>query len=450
MTIDRDAWQARLDDLASPDSLPGLSLGILSDGEVHTFASGVLNLATAVDATPDSVFQIGSVTKAYTATLLLMLADDGLLDLDAPLVSVMPELAWGDAAAREAVTARHLLTHTSGIDGDHFLDLGRGEDVLERYVATCGELAQVFAPGAAWSYSNTGFAIAGRLIERVTGLTYDEALAQRLLRPLGMTHSCTLPEEALRHRAAFGHVPGADGLELAPLVATPRTMGSAGGLAASAADVLAFARLYLDGGTGPGGGRLLSESAVAAAFAPAVRVPDPSLADDWGLGFMLRTWDGTRITGHDGGTVGQGASLRILPDHGTAVVVLGNGPGLGAAMESLTATAIEEICGIRPPAPLEPSTGAADVSEWAGVYERVNMRIAVSDAPSGAPAVQIDIGGLAAESLGRDSFSGTIRQAADGTFLTDALGAFMPIVPFSLSDGTRCLHFAGRAQPEVR
>src|SRR5690606_4399813 len=160
----------------------------------------------------DSVFQLGSVTKTFTATLLLMLADEGLLDLDAPLVSVLPELTWGDADAREIVTARHLLTHTSGIDGDHFLDLGRGEDVLERYVGTCGDLAQVVAPGAAWSYCNTGFAIAGRLVERLTGQTYDDALADRLLRPLGMTRSCTLPEEALRHRAAFGHVPGPDGL----------------------------------------------------------------------------------------------------------------------------------------------------------------------------------------------------------------------------------------------
>jgi len=448
MTIDRDAWQSRLDAFVSTESLPGLTLGILSDDEVHVFASGVLNIATEVHVTPDSVFQIGSVTKAYTATLLLMLVDDGLLELDTPLVSMIPELAWGDASAREMVTVRHLLTHTSGIDGDHFLDLGRGEDVLERYVATCGDLAQVFAPGAAWSYSNTGFAIAGRLIEKLTGLTYDQALAERVLRPLGMTRSCTLPEEALRHRAAFGHVAGADGLELAPVVATPRTMGSAGGVAASAADVLALARLYLDGGVDRNGRRLLTEAAISNAFTPQVPVPDPSLADDWGLGFMLRTWDGARVVGHDGGTVGQGASLRILPDHGVAVVVLGNGPGLGTAMDELVRSAVEELCGIQPPPPLAPSTDASeDRHEWAGVYERVNMRITVSGE---TPSVQIEIGGLAAESLGSDSFSGRIQRAPDGTFLTDALGAFMPIVPFSLADGTRCLHFAGRAQPEVR
>lgn len=448
MTLDSDAWQARLDAFAAPESLPGLTLGILSDGEVHTFASGVLNLATGVQTTPDSVFQVGSVTKAHTATLLLMLADDGLLDLDAPLISTLPELAWGDASAREVVTTRHLLTHTSGIDGDHFLDLGRGEDVLERYVATCGGLAQVFAPGAAWSYSNTGFAIAGRLIEKLTGLTYDQALEERLLRPLGMTRSCTLPEEALRHRAAFGHVPGSDALELAPTVATPRTMGPAGGVAASATDVLALARLYLDGGVGPDAGRLLTAAAAEHAFTAQVHVPDPSLADAWGVGFMLRTWDGARIVGHDGGTVGQGASLRILPDHGVAVVVLGNGPGLGTAMDDLIRAAVQELCGIQPSPPLAPSAEmTADCGDWAGVYERVNMRITVSD---DSPSVQVDIGGLAAESLGRNSFSGSIRRASDGTYLTDALGAFMPIVPFSLADGTRCMHFAGRAQLEVR
>lgn len=446
MPIDTEVWQGRLDALATPESTPALALGVLSGGQVQTIASGVLNLATGVAATSDSVFQIGSVTKTYTATLLLMLADDGLLDLDAPLISLLPELTWGDAAAREIVTARHLLTHTSGIDGDHFLDLGRGEDVLARYVATCGDLVQVFAPGAAWSYCNTGFAIAGRLIETLTGRTYDEALAERVLQPLGMTRSCTLPEEALRHRAAFGHVPGPDGLELAPVVATPRTMGAAGGVAATAADVLALARLYLGGGVGPDGARLLSNGTVSRAWTPQVGVPDPSLGHAWGLGFMLDEWSGARIVGHDGGTVGQGASLRIVPESGVAVVVLGNGPGLGTAMPELADGVIEELCGVRSPGLLTPSDDAPDVGEWAGVYERVNMRIAVS---ADGPRVDIGIGGPAADSLGSDSFTGTISRAADGTYLTDALGAHMPIVPFTLADGTRAVHFGGRAQPLV-
>ncbi len=447
MPIDRDAWQSRLDALASPESTPGLALGVLSDGEVHTFAAGTLNLATGVAATSDSVFQLGSVTKIFTATLLLMLADEARLDLDAPLIEAMPELTWGDAAARRVVTARHLLTHTSGIDGDHFLDLGRGEDVLERYVATCGDLAQVLPPGVAWSYCNTGFAIAGRLIEKITGQTYDDALAERLLHPLGMTRSSTLPEDALRHRAAFGHVPGADGLELAPVVATPRTMGPAGGLAASAADVLAFAQLLLEGGVGPDGRRLLSEAAVSAALAPQVEVPDPSMGAAWGLGFMLDAWDGVQLTGHDGGTVGQGSSLRIVPERGVAVVVLGNGPGLGEAMTTLVAEVLAQTCDMKPPAELTPDADApVDVHDWAGVYERVNMRIAVS---ADGPAVEIRIAGLAAESLGQDTFTGSITSNADGTYLTDALGAPMPIVPFTVADGTRALHFAGRAQPLV-
>lgn len=447
MSIDRDTWQARLDTLATPDSTPALALGILVEGEMHTFAAGTLNLTTGVAATADSVFQLGSVTKLFTSTMLLSLVDEGLLALDAPLVAALPELTWGEAMARETVTARHLLTHTSGIDGDHFLDLGRGEDVLERYVQTCGELAQVVPPGAAWSYCNTGFAIAGRVIEKLTGQTYDEALAERLLNPLGMTHSSTLPEEALRHRAAFGHVPGPEGLELAPVVATPRTMGPAGGLATSAADVLAFARLLLEGGIAADGTRLLSAETIAAAWQPQVVVPDPSLGSAWGLGFRVDDWDGTRLVGHDGGTVGQGASLRIVPEHKVAVVVLGNGPGLGEAMESLIADAVAETCGARPPAELAPASGAeVDVRGWSGVYERVNMRIAVSVE---GPTVEIGIAGLAAESLGQDHFTGAIHQAPDGTYLTDALGAFMPIVPFTLADGTRALHFAGRAQPLV-
>lgn len=448
MPIDVTSWQQRLDEYTAEGSSPAVSIAVLSSGQVQTLASGVLNKSTGVEATTDSVFQIGSVTKAYTATLLLSLAEDGLLDLDEPLITYMPELQWGDHVARTEVTTRHLLNHTSGIDGDHFLDLGRGEDVLERYVATCGELAQVLPVGATWSYCNTGFAVAGRLIEKLTSMTYDRAIAELLFEPLGLSHSCTLPEDALKFRAAYGHVPGENGLELAPVVSTPRTMGSAGGVISTAEEVIDFVRLYLDGGRTHSGRQLLSARSIEQAWEPQAVVWDPSMGQHWGLGWMLTEWGGKKVVGHDGGTVGQGSFVRVIPDEQIAVVLLGNGPGVGDLMPEIVGGIIEDLSGVPAPAPLEPDGEAVEKQAWFGSYERVNMHIEVTSQPEGA-RVEVGIGGLAADTLGTNSFTGDLARAADGTHLTNAIGDWMPLVPFTLEDGTDGVHFAGRAQPRV-
>ena len=160
---------------------------------------------------------------------------------------------------------RHLLTHTSGIDGDIFTDTGRGDDCLERYVALLAEAAQNHPLEATWSYCNSGFSLAGRVIEKITEGTWDAAIKERLVGPLGMTHTGTLPEDALLHRAAIGHVSEAGSEpERAPAWGLFRALGPAGLVNSTPADVLAFARMHLTGGLAPDGTRILSESAVSA------------------------------------------------------------------------------------------------------------------------------------------------------------------------------------------
>ncbi|MGW1364963.1 serine hydrolase domain-containing protein [Streptomyces chartreusis] len=445
MIIDEKEWQQRLEALIAKHDVPAAAVAVVRGNDRSSFAAGVLNRATGVEATTDSIFQIGSVTKTYTASLILKLVDDGLLHLDRPIAADMPELRLADPDVLSRLTLRHLLTHTSGIDGDHFADLGRGEDVLERYVGTCGELEQVLPLGAAWAYCNTGYAIAGRAVERATGLPFDQAMRERLLAPLGADNSHLLPEDVLRYRVAFGHVPGPDGLTLAPVPITPRTMAPAGAIMATADDVLDFVQLYLDGGVTRDGERLLSASMVASAWQPHITVPDPSVGTHWGLGWMITEWDGHRVIGHDGGTVGQGAFVRVLPEAGVAVVLLGNGPGVGELMPDVMGALIGELCGARPPLPYRPAQPIqGEVPDWLGVYERVNMRVSLCADVDGLKA-EVGIGGLAAESLGSSLLSGRLERAADGTYITDAVGEWMPVVPFTLPDGTPCLHFGGRA-----
>ncbi|EWM12511.1 acylaminoacyl-peptidase [Kutzneria sp. 744] len=229
--LDENHWQRRLSALAERHTVPGAQLGILRLGEPNdeliTAAYGVLNRDTGVATTTDSLFQIGSISKVWTATVAMQLVDEGRLDLDAPVVEVLPELRLSDPEVTKQVTLRHLLTHTSGIDGDVFTDTGRGDDCLEKFVALLGDVAQNHPLGATWSYCNAGFTLVGRLIEKVTGKTWDEALRERLFTPLGLAHTVTLPEEALLFRAAVGHV-GETEPKRAPVWVLPRSAGPSG------------------------------------------------------------------------------------------------------------------------------------------------------------------------------------------------------------------------------
>ena len=114
--------------------MPGAALGIWADGQEILAAHGVLNCATRVAVTTDSVFQVGSITKVWTATMIMQLIDEGLLSLDTTVAEALPGVRLGAADLGDQVTVAHLLTHTSGIDGDIFTDTGRGDDCVERYV----------------------------------------------------------------------------------------------------------------------------------------------------------------------------------------------------------------------------------------------------------------------------------------------------------------------------
>ena len=334
----------------------------------------------------------------------MQLVDEGKLDLDAPIVDVLPELKLADQEVAARLTMRHLLTHTSGIDGDVFTDTGRGDDCLERYVALLAEAAQNHPLEATWSYCNSGFVLAGRVIEKLTDGTWDAAIRERLVGPLALTHTVTLPEEALLHRAAVGHVSedGADP-ERAPAWGLPRSLGPAGLVNSTAADVLAFARMHLAGGLAADGTRVLSESAVSAMTEHQADLPDKyTLGDSWGIGWIRFGWDGKRLVGHDGNTIGQAAFLRVLPDAGLAVTLLTNGGNARDLYEDLYREIFDELAGVEMPRPLEPPSEPVqvDVGPRLGTYEREGARLEVlagADGPVLRTTVTGPIAALVAE-----------------------------------------------------
>lgn len=455
MTINIDHWKSRLAVLADKHGVPGASLAIAADGEVADAAHGVLNIRTKVEATTDSVFQIGSITKVWTATLVMQLVEDGKLDLDAPIVTYMKDFKVADPEVTKTVTTRHLLTHTSGIDGDLFLDTGRGDDCLEKYVAACATLKQNHPLGATMSYCNSGYSMLGRLIEVITGKTWDAVLRERIFTPLGLASAGTLPEEALLHRAAVGHItpPGAPTMT-APVWGIFRSAGPAGLVHATARESLAFAQMHMADGVAPDGTRLLSVDNAQAMRVPQVEVPDPyTLGSHWGLGWILMTWDGRAVYGHDGNTIGQAAFLRIVPDANVAVSLLTNGGHAHELFIDLYGEILGELADVRPPAPLTPpeTLPSLDLSPYAGRYAREGIEMTLEVDGDHLTGTMKVTGALAAAMGGDGPPPMRVLPIREDLFVAKAEGeeSWTPAVFFKLADGSPYLHFGARATPKI-
>ncbi|MEV6906116.1 serine hydrolase [Amycolatopsis sp. NPDC051071] len=454
--IEAAHWRGRLAELARKHRVPGAVLGITrigDDAEAHV-SFGVLNTATGVEVTEDSVFQIGSVSKVWTSTVVMRLVDDGLLDLDAPIADVLPELRLSDPDVAKQVTMRHLLTHTSGIDGDVFTDTGRGDDCLERYIEVLDEAAQNHPLGATFSYCNSGFVIMGRVIEKLTGLTWDAAMREKLFAPLGLTHTVTLPEEALLLRAAVGHVAeGDEDPRPAPVWTLPRSMGPAGLITATTKDVLGFARLHLTGGLAPSGERILTTASAAAMAEKQTDIPDKhSIGDSWGLGWIRDEWSGQRVIGHDGNTIGQSAFLRLLPDHGLAVTLLTNGGNTRDLYIELYREIFAELADVAMPKPLEPPAVpvTVDGSKHVGVYERAGALMEIMAAEDGLRLRQTVTGPLA-DLVPEKSQEFDLVPVTDSLFVFREPGTqtWMSLTFYQLPTGEPYMHYGVRATPKV-
>ena len=259
----------------------------------------------------------------WTATVIMQLVDEGSSTSTprcAPICRTSPS-PISDVSRN--VTLRHLLSHTSGIDGDNFADFGRGDDCLERYVASCA-LARADPPARGHDV-----VLQHRLLDPRPGDRgrHRPGLGRRDARaPVRLRWASPTPARFPRRRcctaAAVGHVePGPNApLEVAPVWMLPRACGPMGLINSTVGDVLTFAKLHLDAGKAHDGTQLVSAENIGAMREPQVESPDRyTLGKHWGLGVILFEWDGRAVYGHDGGTIGQSSRLRIVPDADLAI-----------------------------------------------------------------------------------------------------------------------------------
>ena len=388
--------QHELDRLTSLDGIervPGIVLSVFDGEDVHHWASGRAGGPRDPAMTTDTLFRIASITKPYTATLVMQLVDEGQVDLDRPVAEQLPELRLADPAETAAITPRHLLAHTSGVPGDWGFDGGRGDDAVARYVASLSDLRTVFPPGLMHSYSNAGYVVLGRLVEHVEGKTWDACLRRRVVEPMGLDATVTLPEAVLLRPYVLGHTTDAKARSLKPMRVWGgnRASGPCGIISAAAADVMAFARMHLADGVAPNGTRLLSAAACRAMREPHVQLTPHDGPDAWGLGFEVSEPDGRLVFGHGGNTAGQTGRLKVVPDRNGAVLLQTNSDAGSTRCEDLLRAVLREWFDVALEPPLVPPDEApeVDIDRWVGVYERVDVRFDVHRADAGGLEVTI-------------------------------------------------------------
>ncbi|SDI31219.1 CubicO group peptidase, beta-lactamase class C family [Sinosporangium album] len=447
-----DDLQKNLEDAARAHGVPGAAIAVWADGALHEAATGVLNVNTGVEATVDSVFQVGSTSKVWTAALVMQLVEEGLVDLDKPVATYLPEFTLADADAAARVTVRHLLTHTGGFEGDIFTDTGRGDDCVDIYVKGLSTAAQVTPPGEALAYCNSGYIVLGALVARLRGAVWEQVVRERLLTPLGCTQAALYPEEALLFRAAFGHVtpPGASEPVPAPHWQLPRSLGPAGSMLNLAPrELVRFARMILAGGVAEDGTRVLAEESVRQMLTPQFKVPDlPGFGGHWGLGFTIMGW-GNGAYGHTGGTIGQSTIWWIAPESGVVLAVNANGGDVDSLVEDVV-NPITSQAGLvpetRPVPPAEPAR--ADAAPYVGVYAGPQVRYNVA-AVDGALEVKITVTGPIS-ALGLPDTAVRFVAYGEHTFIgTEPLGGQHQVISFAMKDGRAARLFDGRALPRV-
>ena len=356
---------------ARASEVPGVAWGVIIDGAlVHSGATGVRDTVSNAKAMPDSVFRIASMTKNFTAMAIMKLRDQGRLSLDAPAARYVPELQGLQYPTTDSpvITLRHLLSHSEGFPEDNpwgDRQLAETDATLSRWMRAGFPFSQ--APGMGYEYSNTGFAILGQVVARVSGMRARDYIDREILKPLGMTNTKWEASAVPGDRIARGYG-RIDNEWVAEKPLADGSYGVMGGLYSSVPDLAKLVSVYLSAypprdGDDTGPIRRSSLREMQMPYSPyrstALRasVNAPLSLSSGGYAFGLASAQTCRFAhsvSHGGGLPGYGSLMRWLPDYGVGIVTLANGTyaGPGSAVnESLEALARTGALNPRVPQP---------------------------------------------------------------------------------------------------
>lgn len=295
---------------------PGAAVAVLRDGEfLHCKCYGLANVEWGIPLTPDTVFHIASLTKQFTATAIMMLRERGLVSLDAPLETYLPDFP----TQGRRVTVRHLLNHKSGIKtyttlANYYNGTSRLHSLLKDLLARIAGFPFDFEPGERFLYNNSGYVLLGAIIERASGMKYRDFLDQEIFRPLGMSRTRYLFDEPIMPRRAAGYQRGRNGIENASFVSSTY-YHAAGGLGSTVLDLARWDRAIRTN-------RLVSADCFAEMLQPTVLNDGNQFP--YGYGWGIAEYRGRRIYHHAGGRNGFACHMLHCRDEDLTTIVLSN------------------------------------------------------------------------------------------------------------------------------
>ena len=302
--------------------IPGVSVGIVKNMEVIYLKNyGVKNVITQEPVSSGTIFNMGSISKVFTATAIMQLFERGLVDISTPVHKYVPYFSLKNQNYKK-ITVEHLLTHSSGLPGDHSAYRGKpyfGDDAIKKYIISLYDRDIEFTPGEKYSYSNTGFVLLSALIEEVTKTKFEEYMWKNLLEPMGMENSTFDANKKGTDNLTARHVIGPD-FSNAVLENDPGTRWNtgAGGLSSNVNDMCLFAQTLINNGS-IGNNQILSKKSLEMMWKKKENTGDKGFA--WSV---YNVWDGKKLVDHGGNSIGYSAELALMPDDSLAVIVFCN------------------------------------------------------------------------------------------------------------------------------
>ncbi|WP_407542601.1 serine hydrolase domain-containing protein (plasmid) [Deinococcus radiomollis] len=378
-------------------NVPGATLGLLTPEGDHFVNLGVTSLENPLPVTEDTIFQIGSTTKTITSLTCSVLVAQGRLDLNMPVRTYLPNFKLKDESVAAQVTVHDLLTHQGGFQGDLFEETGDGDDAVAKVLDILAESPQVVPLRGHWSYNNAGFYAAGRVIEVITGRTYEAAVTELVLEPLGMEHTFFFANQVMTYRFATGHNKIDDKMVTQRPWMMMRSAAPAGSSCSSTVKDMAKYAHYVMSGTlpeekpratadeqaGPASESPLGTLDRTHLWTPVRSVgvglnAFPGEEGEIGQSWFIDRHAQATIISHGGTTHGQQSDFWVSPDRKVGFVALTNASNGHAMNRKLSEWVKREVLGLSKPERPEVEVSGHDLDAVAGTYEAVGQTFTLS------------------------------------------------------------------------
>ncbi|MFQ3648494.1 MAG: serine hydrolase domain-containing protein [Anaerolinea sp.] len=316
--IDTALIDSYIEEVMAADRIPGLALAIVHDDRIVYMQGYGTTGVNDMPITPNTAFQLGSMSKSFTALAIMQLVENSSIDLDTPVQRYLPTFQVGSPASAEAITVRHLLHHTSGIPGNAPRASGTDQS-LQAQVAALASAELSHEPGTTYEYASPNYIVLGRIVEVVSGLSFAKYVERYIFQPLHMTHSYTSMAAAREEDFASGHRLWAGFPVVSSLAYEPGRLPTAS-LMSSASDLANYMIAHLNEG------QFAGESVLSPAYMELLHTPAVAAEDDqqYAMGWRVGPINGIRAVHHGGILPDYRGKMVMLPEEGWGVVVLTN------------------------------------------------------------------------------------------------------------------------------